>query len=81
MECVFAGYEVQDDGVLFRFNIPDPEPGVADTLTVKATDAQLSAVTTAPQLRTLVTTLLNRKVRRNGFAAKLNPFLGQSVTI
>ena len=82
MDCVFAGYDVlESDGVRLRFNIPDPDPGVADTLTIIVSDAQLAAVTTPAQLRTLVTALLNRKVRKSTTVTRLDPFKGMSVTI
>ena len=82
MDCVFAGYDVlPDGGVRLRFNIPDPDPGFADTVSIRVDDTDLPSSITNAQLRALVIAKLRRTLRREGFAAKLNPFLGQSITV
>lgn len=75
-------YEVQDypiSGVLMHFVCPAPGPGQPTGYDIFLTDAELAAITTANQLRTLVETKLNRKIRATGIASKLDAFIGQSV--
>lgn len=81
MEMVFVRYEVQDDGVTLEFLAPDPGPGRLTAYSIFVTDAELAATTTSPQLRTLVTAKLQRKVQATNIASKLDGFIGQSVTI
>lgn len=78
---VFSSYAVHDGDIEFRFVCPDPGPGEPSEYTVTATDTELSTVNTAAQLRTLLTTKLQRKWRQSGIASKLDTFLGQSITI
>lgn len=78
---VFTSYAVEDTGIRFHFVCPDPGPGLESDYYVFATDAELAALTTAIQLRNLMLAKLNRAIRRNGFASKLDPLIGQSVTV
>lgn len=81
MNLIFAGYEVTDLGIVLHFTWPNrPTPGPTEFF-VMLTDAELSAITTQAQLRTAVTSKLNRKLRATGIATKLDPFIGQSITI
>lgn len=76
MELTFLGYHVLDDGILLTF-----ESASASGIQVMLTDAELAGVSTQPQLRTLVTTKLQRKLRAAGIASKLDQFRGQTITI
>lgn len=81
MNLTFIGYEVTDTGIVLHFTWPNrPTPGVTEFF-VLLTDAELSAITTQAQLRTLVMNKLNRKLRATGIATKLDPFVGQTITI
>lgn len=77
----FLDYLVEDGGVRMNFVSPDPGPGQPSFYTILLTDADLAAVTTQPQLKSLVTTKLQRICRAQGFTTKLDPFIGQSLTI
>jgi hypothetical protein len=77
----FASYEVQDDGIIFRFTCADPGPGMESDYYVKLTDAELAATTTTPQLRTALTNKLTRKIRANGIASRLDAFIGNTITV
>lgn len=81
MTLTFTDYTVLDDGIQFHFASPDPGAGQPSDYYVQATDAELAAVTTQAQLRTLVTNKLQRKLRATGIATKLDPFIGQSLVI
>lgn len=78
---MFTGYEVRDDGVSLAFHHGDPGPGRDTTVQVLVTDAELAGVTTAAQLRTLITAKLQRKLQATNIASKLDPFIGQTVTV
>lgn len=77
----FQSYEVEDTGVAMTFVNFTPGAGLPTDYTIRVTDAELAAVTTAVQLRNLVTTKLQRKLQAAGIASKLDTFIGQSVTI
>jgi hypothetical protein len=78
---VFTSYEVGIEGVRCLFVCHNPGPGQPTDYLIQCTDAEIAQVTTQAQLRDLMTTKLNRSIRRTGFAAKLDPFIGQSLTI
>lgn len=80
-DLTFLRYEVQDDGVVLEFVNFSPGPGKPTNYTIKLTDAELSGVTTLPQLRTLVTAKLQRKIQASGVATKLDGLIGATVTI
>lgn len=77
----FASYTVEDAGIRFHFICADPGPGMESDYYVFAADGELSAISTANQLRSLMLAKLNRAIRRNGFASKLDPLIGQTVTV
>lgn len=77
----FTSYAVQDTGIMFHFVSPNPGPGNESDWYVFASDADLAAVASAADLRTLLQTKLNRKLRAAGIASKLDPFLGQSLIV
>lgn len=77
----FQGYQVTDPGTRLDFLAADPGPGQSAEVSILLTDADLATVTTQVQLRNLVTSRLQRKVRAAGIAAKLDQFIGQSVTV
>lgn len=81
MTLTFTDYAVFDNGIQFHFVSADPGAGKPSDYYVQATDAELAAVTTQLQLRTLIENKLNRKLHANGIATKLDPFIGQSLTI
>lgn len=80
-DLTFLRYEVEDASVRLTFLNPDPGPGRASEYTIVVSDAELAAVTTSPELRTLVTAKLRRKLQAANIASKLDGFIGQSVTI
>lgn len=77
----FAGYYVEDAGIRFHFVATNPGPGLESDYYVFCTDSELAAVSNQGQLQTLLTTKLNRSIRRTGIASKLDPFIGQSITV
>lgn len=77
----FKRWELLDDGLRLHFLCADPGPGEWSDYAVTVTDAELSATANLAQLRTLVTNKLERRYRASAIAARLNPLLGQSVTI
>lgn len=81
MDMIFTHYEITDSGVTLTFTSPDPGPGRPSDYSVALTDAELASVGTNAQLRTLVTTKLQRKLQATGIATRLDPFIGQSITI
>lgn len=78
---IFSAYAVEDGGIRLRFVCSNPGGGEPSDYDCVLTDAEIAGVNTQAQLRTLVTTKLGRKLRATGFTAKLDPFIGQSVTI
>lgn len=81
MTCTFTAYDVQDGGIELRFVALDPGAGNPSDYYIQLTDTDLSAITTQLQLKTLVQTKLNRKIRAAGIAVKLDPFIGQSLAV
>ena len=78
----FEEYEVLDGGITLHFVVPDPGAGRPNDYYVLVTDAELAGASNTAQLRTLVQTKLERKFRAaGGIAARLDPFLGQSLTV
>lgn len=71
----------EPDGVYLTFTSPDPGPGEESDVVILLTDTDLAAVTTQVQLRDLIQNKLNRRVRAAGIASKLDPFIGQSLTV
>lgn len=80
-DLTFIGYEVTDSGTTLEFVNPNPGAGKPTNYTILLTDAELSSVSTANQLRTLVTGKLQRKLQAANIASKLDPFIGATVTI
>lgn len=77
----FTDYETGDEGITLHFVSPNPGPGQVSDYFILLTDADLATITTQLQLKNLVETKLKRKLRANGIAAKLDPFIGQSLII
>ena len=77
----FASYDVTDGDIRFHFVCAAPGAGMESDYYVTLTDVDLATVTTAAQLRTLLTTKLQRKLRASGIASKLDAFIGQTITI
>ena len=80
-DLTFLRYSVEDDATYLEFLWPDPGAGKATNYTIRLTDAELATVSTQPQLRTLITGKLQRKIQAVGIASKLDLFVGQAVTI
>jgi hypothetical protein len=76
---IFQRYHVDDDGIRLTFLCPDPGPGQESEYVVLLLDTDLAAVSTQIQLRNLVITAVQRRLRAAGIASKLDPFIGQSV--
>lgn len=77
----FTDYQVTDQGILFHFVCANPGPGQPSDYYVLVTDTELAGVSTQQQLVTLVTGKLQRRFRATGIATKLDPLVGQSITI
>lgn len=77
----FQSYEVVDTGVEMSFVNFTPGAGLPTDYTIIVTDSELSGVNTLAALRTLVTAKLQRKIQAAGIASKLEPLIGQTVTI
>lgn len=73
----FDHYQVEDSGISMAFIAAN----FSDVITIFLSDAELASVSTQPQLATLVTNKLQRKVRATGVASKLDQFIGQSITV
>jgi hypothetical protein len=74
-------YLVTDGGITLNFLCANPGAGMPSGYSVFVSDAELAAVSTVPQAVSLVTTKLQRKYRNTGIATKLDPLVGQSITI
>lgn len=78
----FEGYDIlETGGIIMKFVCANPGGGNPSDYTVYITDAELTGTSNTAALRTLVTTKLNRKYRATGLATKLDPLIGQTVTI
>lgn len=77
----FTAYDVEDDGIRLRFVCSNPGGGEPSDYDILLTDAELAGVSTQAQLKTLVTTKLQRRWRAYGIASKIDQFVGQSITI
>ena len=77
----FMSYSVQDESIRLDFNWDDATPGSVTEISVRLTDTELASITTQLQLRNAVISKLQRKVQATGVASKLDPFIGQSLTI
>jgi hypothetical protein len=77
----FLRYEVEDSSVLLEFLNAAPGPGNPTNYTIRLTDTELASLTTSVLLRNAVQAKLRRKLQAEGVAAKLDPFIGQTVTI
>lgn len=80
-DLTFKSYVVDDSGVAMTFVNFTPGAGLPTDYTIRVTDSELAAVSTANQLRTLVVGKLQRKIQAAGIASKLDTFIGQTVTI
>lgn len=72
--AIFAGYQVRDDAVLFEFDVDDVRVNIV------IADSEFAGLT-QQQLRDLVAAKLRRAVNREGIAARLDPLIGQTITI
>ena len=73
----FVSYQVTDAGTELTFERLDAD----QRYVVLLTDAELAGVSTQVQLRKLVVTKLNRKIKASLVASKLDAFIGQTVTL
>ena len=77
----FTAYKVQDAGITLSFVCGDPGGSEPSDWDVLITDVEFTAALTQQDLLTLVTNKLKRKFRAIGVAGKLDPFIGQRITI
>lgn len=77
----FIGYTIEDTGVRMRFVCSNPGGGEPSDYECLLTDAEVSGSANTAALRTLVTNKLNRRYRATGLSAKLDPLIGQTMTI
>lgn len=80
-DFTFKSYTITDDGIDFNFDAFNPGPGQRTGYSVFCTDAELSGITQSSELRSLLQTKLNRKIRATGIASKLDPFIGSVITV
>lgn len=76
-----SAYRVADDGIELCFLCADPGPGMPSFWIIHITDTELAGAINQTQLKTLVTDKLKRKFRAANIGTKLDPFVGQSITI
>ena len=74
-------YLVEDAGIRLTLTCADPGPGEPNHYSVFITDTELAAATTTAQRRTLGETKLKRCLRADGIASRLDPLIGQSITV
>lgn len=79
-DFTFQGWGAEDSGYRLRFVCQTPGPGEASDYDVAVTDAEMAGIT-VQNLRTLVISRLERKVKAAAVATRLNGFIGQSVTV
>lgn len=77
----FTGYTPTDNGVEMTFVCSNPGPGQRTDYTISLTDSELAAITTQLELKNLVQTKLNKKIRAAGIASKLDGFIGQTLIV
>lgn len=77
----FVGYEVEDTAILFHFVCAAPGSGEPSDYYIRLTDTELNATTNTTQLRSALTTKLQRKLRASGIASRLDSFVGQTITV
>lgn len=74
-------YEVTDDGIILHFVCANPGPGLPTGYSIRFGFSELAAISTQNALRNAVIDKLNTKIRATNIASKLDPFIGQSLTI
>ena len=72
----FIFYRVTDDGIKLAF-----KDVYGNTHYIYLSDTELAAITTQAQLRAAVITKLRRKIQATNIASKLDPLIGQTITI
>lgn len=77
----FTDYAVGDDGVRLHFVCADPGAGEASDYYVLLTFADVQGLTDLASFNTLVMTRLQRNVRAQGIASKLDALISRTVTI
>ena len=77
----FSAYDAEDGGIRLRFVCSNPGGGEPSDYDVFITDDELAGTANLAALKTLVTTKLNRRYRAVGLATKLDPLIGQTITI
>jgi hypothetical protein len=77
----FVGYRIEGTGLTMQFVCSNPGGGEPSDYDVFLTDAEVTGTANLAALKTLVTTKLNRKYRATGLATKLDPLIGQTITI
>jgi hypothetical protein len=78
---IFTAYTIEDGGIRMKFVCSNPGGGEPSDYDCFLTDAELTGTANLAALRTLVTTKLSRRYRATGLTAKLDPLIGQQVTI
>lgn len=83
----FVGYDTAPQfdspirGVRMHFVCLNPGPEQPNDYYILVSIDELTAITTQLQLRTLVQDRLNQQIRFTGIASKLDPFIGQTLTV
>jgi hypothetical protein len=80
-DFTFVDYEVKDSGVTMHFVCLNPGAGRTTDYYIDLTDADVAGVSTQLQLKNLIVQKLQRKLKATGFSTKLDPLIGQSVSI
>lgn len=77
----FTAYRVEDGGIRMWFVCSNPGGGEPSDYDVFLTDSEITGTANLAALKTLVTTKLNRRYRASTVASRLDPLIGQSITI
>lgn len=77
----FTGYRIEHNGIRMSFVCANPGGGEPSDYDVFLTDEELSGAVNTAALKTLVTSKLGRLYRATGLSGKLDPLIGQSITI
>lgn len=77
----FKSYDILDDGTRMNFECLNPGANMPTDYSIFFTNAELAAITNQSQLQTQVTSKLQTKYRGVGVSVKMDPFIGQSITI
>lgn len=77
----FTAYRIEDGGIRMLFVCSNPGGGEPSDYDVFLTDSELNGTANTAALKTLVTSKLGRRYRATGLSGKLDPLIGQTITV